>query len=124
MRGIAYVIAAIAAVGIMIAIASRPVADKSVGSAEVTQTSSAPMAEAGTLTMAVPEMHCGFSCFPRVKKALESDSMVQSVELVPQKEEGVLDDRKVIVHYKAGFSATDALAMLNKEGFTDSEVVQ
>lgn len=127
MRGLAYTIAAIAAVGIMVSIASRPASDSDTSrstSADVSTTSGQTMAEAGTLTLAVPEMHCPFSCYPRVKETLEGSETVQSVELVPQKEEGVLDDRKVIVHYKPGFSVTDALNMLGKEGFTDSEVVQ
>lgn len=127
MRGLAYAIAAVAAVGIMVAIASRPASDAdSAGpaSADVSTISGQTMGEAGTLTLAVPEMSCSFSCFPRVKETLEGSEMVQSVELAPQKEEGVLDDRKVIVHYMPGFNVADALNKLGKEGFTGSEVVQ
>lgn len=127
MRGLAYAIAAVAAVGIMVTLASRPASDADSGgpaSADVSTTAGQTMAEAGTLTLAIPEMHCEFSCYPNVKKTLEGDEMVQSVELVPQKEEGVLDDRKVIVQYKPGFNVSHAIDMLNKNGFSDSEVVQ
>jgi mercuric ion binding protein len=72
----------------------------------------------------VPSMHCEFACYPRVKEAIENAGAVQSVELAEQKEEGVIDNRQVIVTYDAGFNANDALALLAKEGFDDSDIVQ
>ncbi|TWU57612.1 heavy-metal-associated domain-containing protein [Rubripirellula reticaptiva] len=129
MRGIAYIIAVIAAVGIMIGIGSLPVdstpANDGLGSAEaavVTQV--AAMAESGTLTLSVPEMMCPFSCYPRVKKTLEGTALVTSVELAPQKVEGEIDNRQVIVNYDAGFKLDDALEMLKEEGFNKNEMVQ
>jgi len=146
MRGSVYVVAVLAAIGIMIAIAtmpaeqsselaSAPVASETVASetvasetAEVLATSSTVEgkgeAEAGTLTLAIPEMHCEFMCFPRVKATLEGADGVELVELGPQKEEGAIDNRQVIVKYKPGFDVTDAIARLVKEGFTDSDLVQ
>ncbi|MGI9471700.1 MAG: heavy-metal-associated domain-containing protein [Rubripirellula sp.] len=130
MRGLAYVIAAIAAVGIMIGIASYPdqAETNGTGSASVSNasTESAPelMAEAGTMTLSVPAMHCEFACFPRVKQSIEESGGVASVELAEQKEEGVIDNRQVIVNYEPGFDLNAVLASLEKEGFSDSDVVQ
>lgn len=127
MRGFAYAIAAIAAVGIMIVIASIPSESTSGPSSsaptEMTSTAADAMPAAGTLTFNVPEMHCEFACYPQVKATLENSSLVNSVELAPQKEQGVIDNRQVIVNHKAGFSATEALKWLEKEGFSDSELV-
>ena len=82
------------------------------------------MADSGTLTLDVPSMHCEFACFPRVQKALEDSEGVASVELAPQAEEGVLDNRQVIVNYEPGFDLAAALTSLQEEGFKDSDVVQ
>ncbi len=137
MRGAAYVVAAIAAVGIMIAIATKPddqatqttsdevvydgfVADDS----EVLATSTTETVGTQKLTLAVPEMHCEFACFPKIKETLESTDLVELVELGPQKEEGAIDNRQVIVTYKPGFDVDAAIELLDKEGFDDSELVQ
>jgi len=132
MRGPAYAVAVIAAAGIMIAIANMPADQSSETTSspvpsetqEIVATSSTVETEAGTLTLAVPEMHCEFMCFPRVKETLESADGVELVKLGPQKEEGAIDNRQVIVKYKPGFDITDAIARLTKEGFTDSDLVQ
>ena len=132
MRGFAYVIAVLAAVGIMIGIVSFPsqrmpstLEEGALGvSAEPVAASPELMAKAGTLTLAVPTMHCEFACFPRVKKTLEGTNGIESVELATQKEEGVLDNRQVIVNYDAGFDLNAALVSLVEEGFADSNVVQ
>lgn len=126
MRGIVYGIAAIAAVGIMIAIAttSDPADENLATNATSISVDPITMDQAGTLTLAVPEMHCSFSCFPKVKEALEEDANVESVELGPQKEEGTLDNRQVVVQYKAGFEVNQAIKTLEANGFTDSQLVQ
>ncbi len=146
MRGLAYAIAAIAAVGIMFVIASSPseqptdtaadpaTADSAAAETETADTQTvAESAEAlasttdpegGLVTLAVPEMHCEFACFPKIKETLESDETVELVELGPQKEEGAIDNRQVIVKYKAGFDVKNAIALLSEEGFDDSDVVQ
>ena len=138
MRGIAYAVAAIAAVGIVIAIATMPadqateatpeatVAEaQTVENAEVVAASATPAAaETQQLTLAVPEMHCQFACFPKVKEALESTDTVELVELGPQDEEEAVFNAQVIVTYKPGFDVDEAIALLSKEGFDDSELVQ
>lgn len=127
MRGLAYSIAVIAAVGIMIGIALFPQQSTSELVAPAAMTASATsevMIGAGTLTLNVPNMHCEFACFPRVKEAIESSDAVQEVTLAPQKEEGTIDNRQVVVQYEAGFDVGSALTLLSKEGFADSDVVQ
>lgn len=125
MRGFAYVIAVLAAIGIMIGIVSypnqsKPTSDRSAA----TPATAAVMTEPGTLKIAVPTMHCKVACFPRVKTTLEGNDGVQSVELATQKEEGVLDNRQVIVNYDNGFNLNAALAALVEEGFPNSVVVE
>ncbi len=126
MRGLAYAIAVIAAVGIMIGIATLPQQSSDDMAAPAIAVSATPevMSEAGTLTLSVPSMHCEFACFPRVKEALESADGVQEVQLAEQKEEGTIDNRQVVVKYDAGFDVNSALALLSKEGFADADVVQ
>ena len=129
MRGFAYAIAVLAAIGIMIGIAMSPQqpADNLAAPATSTTTVAATpdvMAEAGTITLSVPTMHCEFACFPRVKEAIESADGVQEVQLAEQKEEGTIDNRQVVVKYDAGFDVGSALTLLSEEGFADSEVVQ
>ena len=121
-------IAGVIAVGIAYVIAVAPNQNTPSGVTPATSTAvagqaSLAMADAGTMTFSVPEMHCEFSCFPRVKKTLEKSDLVEAVELAPQKEEGTVDNRQVIVHFKPGFELKDALARLEKEGFTDSAKV-
>ena len=82
------------------------------------------MQEAGVVTIAVPSMHCEFACFPRVKEALEKAGSIQEVNLAEQKEEGVLDNRQVIVKYEPGFDPQGAIASLETAGYKDSNVVQ
>ena len=132
MRGFAYLIAVLAAIGIMIGIVSFP-GQKTPGpledgadrvATEPVSASPQVMAEAGTLTLAVPSMHCEFACFPKVKKTLESTDGIQSVALAAQKEDGVIDNRQVVVNYDAGFDLNAALVLLVDEGFPDSNVVQ
>lgn len=125
MRGIAYVVAAIAAVGIMIGIANLPQSQEAdAPSAAPVAASAEVMQEAGTLTLSVPKMHCEFACFPQVKETLEQAEGVQEVELAAQKEEGVIDNRQVIVKYDPGFDLPAALSQLTAKGFDGSEQVQ
>jgi copper chaperone CopZ len=129
MRATVYVIAAIAAAGIMYVIASNPnsltedrpqVLGSSGASPAVT---SSVMSETGTLTLSVPEMHCQFACFPKVKETLEGATGVDEVTLAAQSEEGVLDNRQVIVKYEPGFDLNAAIASLASAGYKDSQLV-
>ncbi|MGI9466884.1 MAG: heavy-metal-associated domain-containing protein [Rubripirellula sp.] len=125
MRGFAYFIAVLAAIGIMIGIVSYPnQSEPSSSRPETTPAPAALMTESGRLTIAVPTMQCEMACFPRVKTTLEGNDHVQSVELATQEEEGVLDNRQVIVNYDNGFNLNEALSSLVEEGFPNSAVVK
>ncbi len=125
MRGFAYFIAVLAAIGIMIGIVSYPnQSEPSSSRPETTPAPAALMTESGRLTIAVPTMQCEMACFPRVKITLEGNDHVQSVELATQEEEGVLDNRQVIVNYDNGFNLNAALSSLVEEGFPNSAVVK
>jgi len=136
MRGFVYAIAALAAVGIMIAIATLPgdqPGDESTAAASAETTTAgakspaspevvAASAEGEALTLDVPKMHCEFACFPKVKETLENTEGVEVVELAPQKEAGAIDNRQVIVTYKESFDVDNALAKLEEAGFPESAV--
>jgi copper chaperone CopZ len=139
MRGIVYAVAAIAAVGIMYAIATMPQqsaetasptdaaaarAAGSVATSDAVAATTPVNATGGSVTLAVPEMHCEVMCYPKVKQALEDTEGVEMVELAPQKEEGMIDNRQVIVKYKPGFDVNTAIERLTKEGYKNSELVQ
>ena len=128
MRGIVYAVACLAAAGIMYAIAIMPGDDARVAEQPAASSASAEaskvMAEAGTLVLSVPSMHCAVACYPRVKESLEATEGVAEVTLDKQQEEGVLDNRQVVVQYDAGFDLAVALANLSDEGFEDADVVQ
>ena len=127
MRAVAYVIAAVAALGIMFVIATAPGPQSGSGSSDSTAETVAAqpqlMTEAGTLTLSVPEMHCEFACFPKVKETLEGSEAVEEVNLAAQKEEGVLDNRQVIVKYQPGFDLNGAIASLEAAGYKDTKLV-
>ncbi len=125
MRGFAYFIAVLAAIGIMIGIVSYPNQTESRNrSSASTPIPATVMTESGTLTIAVPTMQCEIACFPRVKTTLEGNEGVQSVELAAQQEKGVLDNRQVVVNYENGFNLNAALSSLVEEGFPNSAVVE
>ncbi|OYP38119.1 heavy-metal-associated domain-containing protein [Rhodopirellula sp. MGV] len=129
MRAMAYVAALLAAAAIMFFIVNapeQPDAPESAVASSVAPESDVEGAEvtATSLTLNVPDMHCPFACYPNVKKTLESREDVVSVELVPQKEEGVIDTPQVVVKYKDGFVVDQAIAQLGKAGFGGSTVVQ
>ena len=132
MRIVAYAVATLVAVAIMFAIANTGTESANDASQTASATASATsaktvsantMTEAGTLVIAVPEMHCEFACFPKVKEALEATGAVQAVELAEQKEQGTIDNRQVVVKYDAGFDPDAAIKMLETNGFADSALV-
>ena len=138
MRSVAYGVAVLAAVGIMLVIAKMPGKDTGVdqsvaasptqGDTESASASEATagrvMNEAGTLTLHVPDMHCPFACYPAIKKALESSDTVEQVELAEQKVEGTIDNPQIIINFTEGFDVDAAIAALKARGFDDSAVVQ
>lgn len=128
MRAMAYVIAVLAAVGIIVGIATlpeKPASDVDQPANLVTTTDSARvMSEPGTLVLSVPTMHCEYACYPKIKKVLEESDSVEAVELAEQKEEGAIDNRAVVVKYDAGFNVDAAIALLGENGFEESDIVQ
>ncbi|QEG00672.1 hypothetical protein Mal15_47430 [Stieleria maiorica] len=128
MRSLAYGAAILAAAGIMYLITmspSEPAGQTNESPAAAETASITPDADVNTasLTMNVPEMHCPFACYPSVKENLEKRSDVLTVELAPQKEDGIIDNPQVIVTYKDGFDADQAIAQLEAAGFSGSTVV-
>ena len=122
MRGPAYVAAVIAAVGIMLVIAREPADQTDQDLPIAAEPTSAASLE--TLTLSVPEMHCQYACFPKVKNTLEQVDAVAEVQLAKQKDDSVLDNRQVIVKYKEGFDVDEAIGLLAEAGYTDSVLVQ
>ncbi|EKK03122.1 hypothetical protein RBSH_01432 [Rhodopirellula baltica SH28] len=126
MKSIVYVVAALAAVGIMVAISATPDRAPETETAPAASVVATPeiMAEAGTMTLEVPEMHCQFACFPRVQETLEKNDAVSEVALVDQPDPNALTVKKVVVKYDAGFDVSSALAALQEQGFTSAQEVQ
>ena len=131
MRSFAYTAAILAAAGIMYFIttsSSEPSAGTATESTVSADSASSidPDSDVQTasLTMSVPKMHCPLMCYPNVKKNLEQRDDVLSVELAPQKEEGIIDNHQVIVTYKQGFDAEQAIASLETVGFPGSSVIE
>ena len=122
MRGPAYVAAVIAAVGIMLVIAREPADQTDQDLPIAAEPTFAASLE--TLTLSVPEMHCQYACFPKVKNTLEQVDAVAEVQLAKQKDDSVLDNRQVIVKYKEGFDVDEAIGLLAEAGYTDSALVQ
>ena len=73
--------------------------------------------EVKTVSLSVPTMSCPHSCWPEVKKTLESQAGVAAVELAPQAKEGEINDRTVLIKTSAGFELDKAIAALDKAGF-------
>ncbi|MEM9585813.1 MAG: heavy-metal-associated domain-containing protein [Planctomycetota bacterium] len=128
MRTAGYAIAVIAAVGIMIAIvampSNEPADDANASQAPPTVLDETSLASLESVTLNVPEMHCPFACYPAVKETLEASDQVASVELAPQKEEGVIDNPQVIVKHRGNLNLEAALAALEASGFDNSTAVQ
>ncbi len=129
MRNFAYVIAALAAVGIVVGVALMPASptkdtNSPASSTPAVATGENVMNEPGQLVMRVPEMHCPFACYPAVKSTLEGDANVASVELMPQKDENLIDNPEIVINYKAGFDVNAAIASLASKGFKDSAIAQ
>ena len=71
-------------------------------------------------TLEVPKMMCPFMCYPNVKDTLEEIPGIASVELVAQKEEGKIDDRRVTVTFDGDVDPAEAVAALERESFAGS----
>ena len=124
MKPIAYVVAVLAAVGIVIALSQTTPETPESAQVEVAATPVKAMEEPGELTVEVPGMHCQYACFPRVKETLEGTGNVSEVALVEQPDPNTLTVRQIVVKYDAGFELDGALAKLHEEGFKDAAVMQ
>ena len=122
MRALVYGIAVVAALVTMVYIAQTP-ADLP-GEPTTSAVTDGQQITPASMTLNVPKMHCPFACYPSVKKTLEGRDDVLSVELVPQKEEGIIDNPQVVVTYKQGFQADNAIDQLDQVGFSGTTVVQ
>lgn len=65
----------------------------------------------------VANMMCPFSCYPKVKETLAAMPGVEAVQLVEQKEEGVIDTPIVELKLSGDFDAEAAIAALSKVSF-------
>lgn len=70
----------------------------------------------------VANMMCPFSCYPKVKETLAAMPGVEAVQLVEQKEEGVIDNPVVELKLSGDFDVEAAIAALSKVSF-NAEVV-
>ncbi len=69
------------------------------------------------VSLKVEGMHCPYSCYPNVKKTLESVAGVDGVELAPQKDSGAIDNPVVTIKPASAFDSSAAIAALEKAGF-------
>jgi copper chaperone CopZ len=72
----------------------------------------------------VPDMSCPHACWPKVKKSLESQGGVASVELAKQSDEDSIDNPVVYLHLNGNFDQNAAIAALDKAGFSGTELVK
>jgi len=75
------------------------------------------------MVIKVPSMTCPSGCWPTVKKTLEQQEGVASVELAKQVEEASIDKPEVTVFYNGTFDAPKAIEALSKSGFDGAEVL-
>jgi copper chaperone CopZ len=75
------------------------------------------------MVIKVPTMSCPHGCWPTVKKTLEGQEGVASVELAKQSEEETIDTPEVTIFYNGNFDAPKAIDALSKSGFDGAEVL-
>lgn len=138
MRFLVYVVAVLAAAGIVYYVsgtAEKPVAGSGDNVAEVAavegeggeqQVTAAPVVEGEIhlVNLKVPSMHCPFACYPSVKETLEAEAGVAEVELVQQQEEGVIDNPVVTIKAGDNFDLDKAITTLASAGFDGASVVE
>lgn len=72
------------------------------------------------VTMHVPNMHCVFDCWPKVKETLEEQDGVAEVTLAEQAEENRLDNPRVTLKLDGEFDSSKAIDALASAGFADT----
>lgn len=95
---------------------SKPTAEKAAADVAVTPASS-------KMVIKVPTMSCPHGCWPTVKKTLEEQSGVASVELAKQSDETTIDKPEVTITCDGTFDAPAAIDALSKNGFEGAEVL-
>lgn len=121
MRFVVYLVAVLAAAGIVYYVGTTG-QEQVVATATAEVPHEADEAQLQTISLKVPGMHCPAACYSSVKKTLESEAGVQTVELVAQKEEGRIDNPVVIIKHDPSFDLNKAVASLEKRGFSDAAV--
>lgn len=139
MRFVVYVLAVLVAAGIVyfvsgsgerqVAETSETVTEPAVATeaeASDTEVTTAAVVEGETrlVNLKVPSMHCPFACYPSIKETLESEAGVAGVELIAQKEEGVIDNPVVIIEAGENFDLEKAITTLASTGFDGASVVE
>ncbi len=135
MRYAVYLVAVLAAAGLVYVISQppQPTAPEVASPAEApAQPDAAAPAvaenvvaeNAERVTLNVPEMHCPVACYPAVKKTLEQQPGVVAVDLSKQQQEGIIDNPQVLIQTADGFDAQAAIDSLSQAGFEKSSVIQ
>ncbi len=81
--------------------------------------------EAGqTVTVHVPDMHCMFVCYPKVKETLAAQEGVDadSIALVEQEDEGAINDPRILITLKSDLEDKSLLAALASVGFDKATI--
>ena len=123
MQKLLYAATALVALGLGYAIVNYETPGSVDGTVGDTTVATAVSTEAGSMTLEVPNMHCEFSCYPKVKGVLEQSDAVRSVDLASQPEDGPFNPQ-VVVNYDAGFDLAAVRADLQAAGYADTSVVQ
>lgn len=78
-----------------------------------------------SVTLHVPNMHCPFACYPKVKETLEKQDGIEaeSITLVEQKDEASIDDPRIIVKLSGNFDSDKAIKAIEEVGFANAQVV-
>ena len=123
MRLVIYSVAALIAAGLVYVIGTS--GDHAGDAPESGQVASvASFAEGDLVSLHVPDMHCIYACYPKVKETLEHQPGVMAVDLSEQQEEGTIDNPIVLVTVSPDFDMTNTVNSLSNAGFAKSQVVQ
>ncbi|XZE52140.1 hypothetical protein SH139x_003822 [Planctomycetaceae bacterium SH139] len=127
MRFVVYLVAVLAAAGIVYFVSSTgepQVADSAAPVEGAEATAQDGQAEIQLVSLKVPDMHCPVACYPAVKKTLEGQTGVSGVDLAKQSEEGIIDNPVVVIKTAPGFDLDQAIAALDAAGFSKSTVTE
>jgi len=115
--------ALLASAALLVGCADTAIETASTSDADTTTESSTPEVESASMlasygagesvTLAIPEMSCAVMCFPKAKDALEEIAGIAAIELVEQEEEGVINDRRVVVTFDGKVDSKTAIAALD-----------